>query len=297
MTKTNFLDEIKTVFEVSKSSNLFVVLIILLIVTGYLLISLKKENKDRGKIIYTFVIVFITIFTIATYYKSLSEMFDYMMNNFFIVALFPNLAVYLAAIIITNIIVWKSVFNKKEQKIIKTINVIVFCILNYLLAITLYIINTSHLDVFKQKSIYENIKAKSIIELSSSIFITWIVFLLLYSFYYRKTEKARRKMILRRRAMLRERQKTYNKITPPRIAVSNMNLKSYDSQKEKKIEKESLELDNYLTKEDYKLLLEMLKEQKEKKRLEIITKASQQEEQERYIALQELYNIQEPKLR
>ena len=68
------------------------------------------------------------------------------MNNFFIVLYFPNIAVYLAAIIIANIILLVSVFGFKTPKLVKTINVIVYAIIHYLLALVLNVITKNEIN-------------------------------------------------------------------------------------------------------------------------------------------------------
>jgi predicted acyltransferase (DUF342 family) len=79
-----------------------------------------------------------------------------------------------------NIILWYSVFSFKSTNIIKNVNIIVYIIINYLLVVLLDIINKQKLDVFNQTSIYGNKSAQAVIELSSLIFIVWIIFLFLY---------------------------------------------------------------------------------------------------------------------
>ena len=68
--------------------------------------------------------------------------------------------------------------------------------MNYLLALILSIINTEDLDVFTQSSIYGNTRVTALIELSSIIFIVWIIFLVLYKtilIYIRKDYKIKEK--------------------------------------------------------------------------------------------------------
>ena len=70
--------------------------------------------------------------------------------------------------------------NIAISKIIKNLNAIVFAIMNYLLALILNIIHTNKLDVFTQTSVYGNKEAQALIELSSTIFLIWIFFLVIY---------------------------------------------------------------------------------------------------------------------
>ena len=180
MTQTTILEKFKIVFEISKSSNLFIAVIAFIILFAIVALTTNKQNAKRGKKIYGLVYATILMAILIFYYDSLGQMFDYMMNNFFIVLYFPNIAVYLAAIVITNIILLISVFNFKTSKLIKNINIIIYAIIHYLLAIVLNIITKNNLDIFSQISIYSNKEAQAMIELSGGIFILWIIFLILY---------------------------------------------------------------------------------------------------------------------
>ena len=126
-------------------------------------------------------LVFIMILIVATYHAPLGNMFGYMMDNFFIAAFFPNLAIYFAALVAMNIILWISLFNYRTSNSIKTLNLAVYVIMNYLLALILNIINSNKLDIFEQSSVYGNKQATALIELSSLVFIIWILFLIIYT--------------------------------------------------------------------------------------------------------------------
>ncbi len=201
MTQTTILDKLKIILDVSMSSKLFIAVILFIILITLVSLTTNRKNVKRTKIIYglTYLIIIATI--IVFYYDSLGKMFDYMMNNFFIVLYFPNVAVYLAAIIITNIIVLVSVFNFKTPKLVRNINVIIYGIINYLLALVLNVVTKNNLVIFSQTSIYGNESAQAIIEISSTIFMIWLAFLVIYKMirmYQKKDEPVRRKVIVKK---------------------------------------------------------------------------------------------------
>jgi len=180
MTKTSFMDKLNIILEVSKSSKLFIAVIAIIVVLAVLAITMNKKNAKYTKNIYVLVYAFILIAILVAYSSSLGKMFDYMMNNLFIAIYFPNIAIYLAAIIITNIILLVSIFNKKITKLIKNLNVVMFSIMNYLLVLILSVVHKENLDVFTQTSIYGNRQVQALIELSSSVFMIWMAFLIVY---------------------------------------------------------------------------------------------------------------------
>ena len=203
MSKMSFLDKLGILFSVSTNSIIHIILLIILISLGVLFLSTNKKTKKRNKMIYISCSIFLLLFVIITYHGSLASIFDYMMNNLFIAIYFPNLAIYLAALIITNIILWISLFHYKTSEIIKKVNIVVYIIMNYLLFLVLGIINNNNLDVFTQKSVYGNEKASALIELSSIIFILWILFLVFYKIfliYIKKDYKPKvKKVIIKQR--------------------------------------------------------------------------------------------------
>lgn len=180
MTQTTILEKLKIVFDVSMSSKLFIAVFAFIILLSIVALTTNKHNAKRGKTIYGLVYAAILVAILIFYHESIGKMFDYMMNNFFIVLYFPNIAVYLAAIIITNIILLVSAFNFKTPKLVRNINIVVYGIIHYLLALVLNVITKNNLDIFSQTSVYGNTDAQAIIEFSSAIFMVWIIFLVFY---------------------------------------------------------------------------------------------------------------------
>lgn len=194
MAKMSFIDKIGILFEMIASSKMYIIIFLVLLLIGYILTS---RNRKKDKILKRIcLIIYIIVFGIIiyTYRNNLGNMFDYMMNNFFIAVYFPNLAIYLAAIITTNIIMWISVFNNKIPRFIRNINVTIYCSMTYLMILTLNIIKVNNLDVFTQSSVYGNKNAQALIELSSTIFVVWIAFLILYKLikpiFYKQPQKS-----------------------------------------------------------------------------------------------------------
>ena len=180
MSKLSLLDKLKVLSDVTSSSGLFIVAIVILIALAALLITTNTKTKKISRFVCIAIYGAIIIVSILFYREELFELFDYMMNNFFIAIYFPNLAIYFAAIVTTNIILWISIFNRKITKWIRTINTIIFCFIHYLLILIINIITTNKLDIFDQTSIYENQEALALIELSSTIFVVRILFLIIY---------------------------------------------------------------------------------------------------------------------
>lgn len=296
MSKLSFLDKLKIFFEVSKNSFWFPIIMILLLGVAVVLLSNKKKSMKQEKTISIIFSILIVLLVFVVYHVSIANIFDYMMDNLFITIYFPTITIYFAAMVITNIIVWISLINQKTSRLIKRVNMIIYILMNYLLALILNIINTEKLDVFTQSSIYSNKKVTALIELSSIVFMVWIIFLILYRIilvYIRKDYKLleTRSIIKRIENKLPDNYKTIqlpsyikklgkvqeeNKVIQPIPEIVDLRLETSENTtikvdpleeiKKKKEETEKLtkEFEKMLTVEDYHLLLKLLQEQKER---------------------------------
>ena len=289
MSKLSFLDKLRILFDLSKSSVLYLIILIALISLGIVLISNNRKNEKRNKTIYISISVFILFTLIIMYHSSLCNMFQYMMENFFVVLYFPNLAIYLAALIATNIILWISIFSYKSSKQIKTLNTIVYIIMNYLLALLLNVINKNNLDIFTKKSVYTNENATALIELSSTLFFTWIIFLIIYKIiliYLRKDYKPKVKKILIKKRV-KKLPENFLPVTSPSYIYGEAPKKPVVEQEKPVMIKENInnevnEYEKMLTLDDYKRVLKLLQSQTEKKKQETAIRKDLEIEQKKY---------------
>ena len=293
MSKMSFLDKLNILINLSKTSKFYLIALVVLLIFGIILAFTSKKNEQRNRTLYFIMTVAIATILVVTYHSSLGNMFSYMMNNFFIVVYFPNIAIYLAAIIAMNIIVWISIFSFKSSKLIRLLNITIYIIMNYLLALLLSVVNENKLDIFNQVSIYGNDQATALIELSSIIFVVWIIFLILYKvilIYLKKDYKPKvNKIIVTKKG--KELPKNYNpqdnpgvvygklpRKTPTTVIVNQKvkelpeNFKPQETpeyvygkapHKETIIINDEKDLENYdkkFTLEEYKLFSRMLKE-------------------------------------
>ncbi len=191
MSKMSFLQKIGILIDVALSSYWLIIAIGILVAFGVILITNRKKKK-QNKILYILFSLVICSFLLITYHESLGQVFEYLVENLFVVFLFPNYAFYFVEILITNIILWVSLFHSKTSDAIKKLNIVVYLIMNYLLMLVLSVIDINQLDIFTVESLYSNEKSTALMEISSSLFVTWVIFLLLYKIilgYVKKDHK------------------------------------------------------------------------------------------------------------
>lgn len=176
----SLLEKLKVFVDVSSSSGICIASVFILLFLAFMFLTTNRKNAKGSKLLFIGIYTVLVLVMLFQYRDSLYDMFDYMMNNFFIVFYFPNLAIYLAAIFATNVILMVSIFNFKEDKLLKIMNTIIYCMIHYLLILILNIVNIKKLDVFSQSSVYGNEKTSALISLTSIIFVVWIIFLVIY---------------------------------------------------------------------------------------------------------------------
>ena len=104
MAKMSFIDKLGILFKIIASSKIYIIIFLVLLLIGYILTSRNRKKDKTLKRLCLLIYIIVLGIIIYKHRTNLGNMFDYMMNNFFIAVYFPNLAIYLAAIIITNII-------------------------------------------------------------------------------------------------------------------------------------------------------------------------------------------------
>ena len=224
-----------------------------------------------------------------------------MMNNLFIAIYFPNLAIYFAAIIISNIILLTSIFSDKITKLIRNINIIIYAIINYILILLINVISVNNLDIYSRKSIYRNTNAYGLIELTSIIFMFWIIFLIIYK-VIRNYQTKNKKEVIARKVIYKEKpkRKLPSNIIPtniPKLVLQEKNIQLDENKIQELTDKEvqrrvniiineSHQLDNFLTKRDYINILKILKKEILNKKVE---KKVETDDQSSYQRIQKLY--------
>ncbi len=281
MTEISLLDKLKVVF--SMSTNVFnIAILVFLAFISFLFITTNKNNAKESKKAYLMLYVILFIVILAKYYNGVSTMFDYFMNNLFTVIYFPNIAVFIGALIVSNIIMLISIFNTTTKKFIKVLNVIMSSIMDYLFILTLTIINSKNINVFDMSSMYSNTKVHSIIELSSNIFILWISFLIIYKIIITILERNKQNEITK---LSVEHVGKKNKIVfslPEYVKETNAPVIIKRDERKPEIvyetsnNKNTAIYEDMLTLDDYKLLVSLLKEEKLKNKIEEIEKHNEE---------------------
>ena len=176
----NIIDKLKLLFELISGNYLFIGILVISLIL-FIINKFKIINSKKTGLLIT--LTFILSFSIILFYSSntLFKTFDNIANLIFKNIYFPSIYVYIGIILITNIILIMSVLSKNISKIYKKINIGTSFVLNFLLLILLNTIGSKEIDILSLNSLYTNKYIVTLIELTTSTFIIWMMSLLLIS--------------------------------------------------------------------------------------------------------------------
>ena len=175
MEDVSFIDKLNIVSDIILSSPLFLVSILLIEIAliVYLLIKKGKLKLQKWMIISIWSILALII--IVIYHKVFFNLIDNFINYIFTALYFPNLAVYISVILISNIFYFISVFNKKINKKYNLINITNALLLDILMIFIIDIVNKNNIDIYEKVTVFSNSKLLVLLELSTGIFTSWIL--------------------------------------------------------------------------------------------------------------------------
>jgi hypothetical protein len=176
----NILEKLKLLFELVSKNYLFIA-VLAISLTVFIINKLKLINTRKMGLIIT--LTFVLCFSIILFYNSSSlfKVFDNISNLIFRNIYFPSIYVYIAVILISNSILIMSVSSKKMTKLYKNINITVAFIINFLFLILINTIGSNDIDILSTTSMYTNNYFVSLIELTTSMFILWMISILTIS--------------------------------------------------------------------------------------------------------------------
>lgn len=153
---------------------ILVFMVAFLIVFTFLVIN-KRITKKKYVALVSVTFLISLIITAFTTDSSVTETFNNVINNIFTAIYFPSVEVYIAILIIMFIAVINAFVNKKMQSAYKINNIIMFFTLVFLFISFLLTISDNRIDVFDTTSIYTNVNCLVLLQLSTSVFILWLI--------------------------------------------------------------------------------------------------------------------------
>lgn len=175
MVDTTIINKLNLIYKFISDKSIIMMIIILML---FIIMDLMYgKNNKQTKLLYTAILILIFIYGLFTYYKPLLNVLDTYITYLFKITYFPSIIEYMTMIIITIIIQIYSL--KKSNKVQRNINFWIGIIIEILFITNIIALNNINIDLNNITSIYENDLLLSIFQLSSRIFMIWIIYNLL----------------------------------------------------------------------------------------------------------------------
>ena len=113
------------------------------------------------------------------------KLFDIVFDYAFKILYFPDLPIYIIVLIVSNIILLLSIFNKKIKKSYKILNIVSATILDMMMFLVIDVVSKNNVDIYNNIEIYTNSNLLVLLELSIAVFISWILLNLFITGYYK----------------------------------------------------------------------------------------------------------------
>ena len=263
MSPLSLMTKLQTVFDLITSKNLYLMILAAIVILTIIFITTNGSNRKQSKRTYILLYLAGFIFIALEYGSNFMTLVDYAINEVFITYYFPNIVIYLIMLIITNVVLFKTIFSNKADFKLKVINSAAFAIIMYLFILAISQIATLNLDVFNITELYSSNAVRSLLELSMFIFVFWMVVLIVYYLI--------RKYQYKHNLIQVESFTNYN-------IIHNFDIKEaykvpkkqviIEEPKEEKKEEPTMDLlGQNFTLDEYKLMVKILKEEKEKEQV------------------------------
>lgn len=181
MENFSLVEKLKILMNLVLSSPLFLFCIMLAIALLIFFVINMKSNKKSNSWIFLSIILFIVLVLLIVYNDIFLSIINDFLDAIFMALYFPNLSIYVSMLIISNFTVIYSLFSKNSSKTNKTVNIVNTLILDVFLILIVDTVSKNDIDINNSLKIYSNTTLMVLLELSTAIFISWILIKLFIS--------------------------------------------------------------------------------------------------------------------
>lgn len=160
-------------------------LLIFVLFALLLAITMIIYNKKSSLILKIFLIVMaigLFISNLIIYINPVLNGLDDLMNKIVLNVFFPSPLVYLLVLLISFIIIVKTIVRKNKNKIINIVNIAFFSLIVLFTTTLLFLSINSNLSFASRKLMYSNSSATLLIQLTAGVFIIWLAVLAIINY-------------------------------------------------------------------------------------------------------------------
>ena len=182
MANLSFFEKLKILFDTILSNPFFSLSAIIgLILAILMIIDIIKHKKIRKRY-YIASWFFIFLFIVTKYSKVIPKLVDNLINQVFLALYFPSIGVYMFLLIIANV-GFIYCLIKNIHKSYKILTGIISIILDLLFILIINLILENNIDITSEITLYTNSKLLVLLELSTALFVSWILLIIFISAY------------------------------------------------------------------------------------------------------------------
>lgn len=171
----SLIEKLDILLKVISQSPLFLVSMILGILLVTFLIICIILNKKVNKVIFIISCSIVGLILFINYSRILLSGIGLLMDSIFKALYFPSPLFYIGILILSNLLLMLSIFNKLKSKPSKVINIITAVILDILFILIIDIASKNQINIRENISLYTNSNLLVLLQLSMGIFTSNIL--------------------------------------------------------------------------------------------------------------------------
>lgn len=171
----SLIEKLDILLKVISQSPLFLVSMILGILLVTFLIICIILNKKVNKVIFIISCSIVGLILFINYSRILLSGIGLLMDSIFKALYFPSPLFYIGILILSNLLLMLSIFNKLKLKPSKVINIITAVILDILFILIIDIASKNQINIRENISLYTNSNLLVLLQLSMGIFTSNIL--------------------------------------------------------------------------------------------------------------------------
>ncbi|MBR6073209.1 MAG: hypothetical protein IKP76_02675 [Bacilli bacterium] len=179
MRELSLLQIIKNTVTAMSHSNVFVLILFELAILVISLVFSKFINKRLIKLVSSLASIVVLVFYSINYVDTLFVFIDNVSTKLMEFIFFPTTLEFMITMIISFIIMGITLLNKKENTIVKIINVIIPVIISFIFLCIIENINTMNIS-FNEFSVFTDPTLMSLNEAAIALFVAWLISLAIY---------------------------------------------------------------------------------------------------------------------
>ena len=170
MIPMSILEKLKSLFGIATSSTFFLIAIIVSILFFcFTLFNILSKKMDNHKI-FIFIWGIIAVGIVIMYHNFIIGLGDSFIENIFMAIYFPSLAVFSVMVLLSNLVLFYSVFKKNLMLFFKIVWSVSAILINLLFVFILDIVVKDSVDIYSKAEVYGNQKLLVLLEVSMAIF-------------------------------------------------------------------------------------------------------------------------------